>query len=219
MKRLFIGITLLLMSIASTPAQAADARFEAKISTPEISLEVLLANFPTKGGMYIQQCVQAPVGVRPTICNAAAQLWISNEPRASFVPTAKILFKPTSTFTSGTTVVDCMSSNCGVFLRYDHTVPADFSEDQFIPLNFRSSVKNQSLGAFKVPVSIKSGKKITFPKTSDVAQPVTYAVAGACSIANTTVTVRKGNCTILATASGKADLYAPFMGSFTIKSN
>lgn len=219
MKRLLIGITLLSMIIVSSPAQAADARFEAKISTPEISLEVLLANFPTKGGMYIQQCVQAPEGARPTICNKAVELWISTMRGASFAPTGKIVFKPTSTFTSGTTVVDCTVSSCGAFLRYDHTVPADFSEDQFIPLNFRSALKNQSLGAFKVPVSIKSGKKITFPKTTDGAQPITYAVTGTCSIAKTTVSVRKGNCTILATASGKEDLYAPFMGSYIVKSN
>jgi hypothetical protein len=219
MKKISIVIALIVSMTAISPAQAADARFEAKISTPEISLDVLLANFPTKGGMYIQQCVQAPAGTRPTICNKAAELWISTMRGASFAPTGKIVFKPTSTFTSGTTVVDCMSSNCGVFLRYDHTVPADFSEDQFIPLNFRSAVKNQSLGAFKVPASIKSGKKITFPKTTDATQPVTYAIAGACSIAKTTVTVRKGLCTILATASGTADLYAPFMGSYIIKSN
>lgn len=219
MKKIIIVIALVASMITGAHAQAADARFEAKISTPEISLDVLLANFPTKGGMYIQQCVQAPEGIRPTICNKAAELWISTMRGASFAPTNKIVFKPTSTFTSGTTVVDCTISNCGAFLRYDHTVPADFSEDQFIPLNFRSALKNQSLGAFKVPAAIKSGKKLTFPRTTDVAQPVTYAVAGTCSIAKTTVTVRKGNCTILATASGKADLYPPFMGSYTIKSN
>ena len=223
MKKISIVIALMVSMTSVAPAQAAEARFEAKISTPEISLDVLLANFPTKGGMYIQQCVQAPEGSRPTICNKAAELWISTMRGASFAPTGKIVFKPTSTFTSGTTVVDCLSSNCGVFLRYDHTVSADFSEDQFIPLTFKSMTQEQSLGAFNVPASIKSGKKITFPKTTDVAQPVTYAVAGACSIAKTTVTVRKGNCTILATAPGaapgKADLYAPFMGSYIIRGN
>jgi hypothetical protein len=209
----------LIASILSVPqAQAAEVGFVGKISSSEVLIDVTLSKFPTKGGLYIQQCLQAPEGVRPTICNKAAELWISTMRGASFVPTAKIVFKPTSTFTSGTTTVDCTISSCGAFLRYDHTVPADFSEDQFIPLTFKSLTQEQTLGTFKVPASIKSGKKLKFPATTNVGEPITYAVAGTCSLKQTTITVSKGTCTVLAKAAGKTDEYAAFMGSYSLKS-
>jgi hypothetical protein len=217
-KKISIVIALIASIITGAPAQAAEIGFDAKIATPELTLNVVLSNFPTKGGLYIQQCVQAPIGTRPTICNTAAQLWISTEPRASFTPTAKIVFKPTSTFTSGTTSVDCTVSVCGAFLRYDHNMTADLTEDQFIALSFRSSIKEQNLGSFKVPASIKIGKKLKFPTLTNTGEPITYAVAGMCSLTKTTVDVKKGDCTILANASGKTDVYVPFMGSYTIKS-
>ena len=212
-------VLILIASILSVPqAQAAEVGFVGKISSSEVLIDVTLTKFPTKGGLYIQQCVQAPAGTRPTLCNIAAQLWISNEPRASFVPTAKILFKPTSTFTSGTTTVDCKISSCGAFLRYDHTLTSDTSEDQFIPLTFKSMTQEQNLGGFKAPASIKTGKKLQFPATTNTGEPITYAVAGTCSLKQTTITVNKGTCTVLAKAAGKTDVYAPFMGSYSLKS-
>ena len=212
-------VLILIASILSVPqAQAAEVGFVGKISSSEVLIDVTLTKFPTKGGLYIQQCVQAPAGTRPTLCNIAAQLWISNEPRASFVPTAKILFKPTSTFTSGTTTVDCKISSCGAFLRYDHTLTSDTSEDQFIPLTFKSMTQEQNLGGFKAPASIKTGKKLKFPATTNAGESITYAVAGTCSLKQTTITINKGTCTVLAKAAGKADEYAPFIGSYSLKS-
>jgi len=40
----------------------------------------------------------------------------------------------------GTT--DCTTSKCGVFVRYDHTASADFSEDQFLPITFANPVQS-----------------------------------------------------------------------------
>ncbi len=218
MKKVSIVFALIASILSAPQAQAAETGFVGKISSTEVLIDVTLTKFPTKGGLYIQQCLQAPEGVRPTVCNKAAELWISTMRGASFVPTAKIVFKPTSTFTSGTTTVDCTTSSCGAFLRYDHTVPADFSEDQFIPLTFKSLTQEQTLGAFKVPAAIKSGKKLKFPNATNVGEPITYAVAGTCSLKQSTVTVNRGSCTILAKASGKADTYLPFMGSYLLTS-
>ena len=218
MKKVSIAFALIASILSAPQAQAAEVGFVGKISSAEVLIDVTLSKFPTKGGLYIQQCLQAPEGVRPTICNTAAQLWISNEPRASFVPTAKILFKPTSTFTSGTTTVDCKISLCGAFLRYDHNLTSDTSEDQFIPLTFKSLTQEQTLGGFKVPTSIKTGKKLKFPATTNAGESITYAVAGTCSLKQTTITVNKGTCTVLAKAAGKTDVYAPFMGSYSLKS-
>ena len=218
MKKVTLVLALIASILVVPQAQAAEVGFVGKISSAEVLIDVTLSKFPTKSGLYIQQCLQAPEGVRPTICNTAAQLWISNEPRASFVPTAKILFKPTSTFTSGTTTVDCKISSCGAFLRYDHNLTSDISEDQFIPLTFKSLTQEQTLGTFKVPASIKTGKKLKFPVTTNAGESITYAVAGTCSLKQTTITVNKGTCTVLAKAAGKTDVYAPFMGSYSLKS-
>lgn len=218
MKKVTIVLALIASILAVPQAQAAEVGFVGKISSAEVFIDVTLSKFPTKGGLYIQQCLQAPEGVRPTICNKSAELWISIMRGASFAPTAKIVFKPTSAFTSGTTTVDCTVSSCGAFLRYDHTVPADFSEDQFIPLTFKSLTQEQTLGGFKVPASIKTGKKLKFPTTTNAGEAITYAVAGTCSLKQTTVTVNKGTCTVLAKASGKADAYSLFMGSYTLTS-
>ena len=38
-----------------------------------------------------------------------------------------IQFKPTATFTSGSTAVDCTKSTCGIFIRLDHTAPTALS--------------------------------------------------------------------------------------------
>ena len=218
MKKVTIVLALIASILVVPQAQAAEVGFVGKISSSEVLIDVTLTKFPTKGGLYIQQCVQAPAGTRPTLCNIAAQLWISNEPRASFVPTAKILFKPTSTFTSGTTTVDCKISSCGAFLQYDHTLFSDTSEDQFIPLTFKSMTQEQNLGEFKVPASIKTGKKLQFPTATNAGESITYAVAGTCSLKQTTITINKGTCTVLAKAAGKTDEYAPFMGSYSLKS-
>lgn len=218
MKKVTIVLALIASILVVPQAQAAEVGFVGKISSSEVLIDVTLTKFPTKGGLYIQQCVQAPAGTRPTLCNIAAQLWISNEPRASFVPTAKILFKPTSTFTLGTTTVDCKISSCGAFLRYDHTLTSDTSEDQFIPLTFKSMTQEQNLGGFKAPASIKTGKKLKFPATTNAGESITYAVAGTCSLKQTTITINKGTCTVLAKAAGKTDEYAPFMGSYSLKS-
>jgi hypothetical protein len=217
-KKVTIVLALIASILVVPQAQAAEVGFVGKISSSEVLIDVTLTKFPTKGGLYIQQCVQAPAGTRPTLCNIAAQLWISNEPRASFVPTAKILFKPTSTFTLGTTTVDCKISSCGAFLRYDHTLTSDTSEDQFIPLTFKSMTQEQNLGGFKAPASIKTGKKLKFPATTNAGESITYAVAGTCSLKQTTITINKGTCTVLAKAAGKTDEYAPFMGSYSLKS-
>jgi hypothetical protein len=217
MKKLVL-VALVASLMMPVSAQAAETKFVGKISSPEILVDVVLSKFPEKGGLYIQQCVEAPVGVRPTICNRSAELWISSMRGASFAPTSKIVFKPTATFTSGTTTVDCTLVSCGAFLRYDHTIQGDFSEDQFIPLSFKSSVQEQNLGAFRVPTSIKGNKKIKFPTITSAGESITYAVAGNCSVTKTTINIKKGECTVLAIASGKTDLYAPFMGSYKIKS-
>lgn len=143
MKKLVL-VALVASLMAPVSAQAAETKFVGgpltNLDFQNASINLTLSNVPTKGGLYIQQCVEAPAGSRSALCNKAVELWISTQRGASFLPTAAITFKPTGSFVAGSTTVDCTVSKCGMFFRFDHTVPADFSEDQFFPLSFKAAV-------------------------------------------------------------------------------
>ena len=142
MKKLVV-MALLAALLTPVSAHAAQTKFVGgpltNLDYQNATINITLTDVPTKGGLYIQQCVEAPAGTRSALCNKAVELWISTARGASFLPTAAIAFKPTGSFVSGTTTVDCTVSKCGIFMRYDHTVPGDLSEDQFIPLTFKAA--------------------------------------------------------------------------------
>lgn len=143
MKKILVLTALIASLLVPAQAQAAETKFTGapltNLDSQGAAVTIMLLGVPAKGGLYIQECVEAPVGTRPTLCNNAVQLWISNSRGASFTPTDVIKFKPTGSFAAGTTAVDCTVSKCGIFMRFDHTVPGDLSEDQFIPLGFKAA--------------------------------------------------------------------------------
>ncbi|MEI7541200.1 MAG: hypothetical protein WCJ89_06945, partial [Actinomycetes bacterium] len=138
MKKIAVVVALLASMLVPAQAQAAQTGFLGgpltNLDSPA-SIHIALSNFPTKGGLYVMECAEGVAGARPTVCNAAVQLWVSTDANASFKPTADIAFKPTSVFTGA----DCTVVKCGIFLRFDHTVPNDLTEDQFIALTFKAA--------------------------------------------------------------------------------
>ena len=183
------------------------------------TVHIALSNFSTKGGLYIQECVAGVDGARPSMCNKAAELWISNDSHASFAPTADIIFKPQAMFTSGTTAVDCRVSMCGAFLRFDHTVQGDTSEDQFIALTFTAGGVvvptlptdeiTATLGgatlSTRTPVEFAYRSPALIIATSKAGAPLTYAsLAPECALDGTRVTALKGSgyCDIALTSAG-----------------
>jgi hypothetical protein len=179
----------------------------------------MLLGVPTKGGLYIQQCVEAPTGTRPTVCNEPVQLWISNSRGASFAPTDVIKLKPTGTFMAKTTAVDCTVSKCGIFMRFDHTVPADFSEDQFIPLTFKaattatvtlpvdeiSATINGVAVSTKAPISLGYRQLSTVSAISKAGAALTFtSLDPNCALKGTEITPLKGSgeCAISVTSAG-----------------
>lgn len=196
-------------------------------------IHLALSGYPTTTGLYVLQCVQPTGSSRPSLCNQAAQLWISTSQGASFAPNADIQFKPTATFTSGSTAVDCTKSSCGIFIRLDHTAPTDLSEDQFIPISFAAdatpalpndvitaSVNGKALSSaqpmavnyrdvFKVEASAKSGVAVTYA-----------SLAPACAINGNEVTALKGTgfCDIAITSAGNAQ-YAGLTSHFPLQLN
>ena len=179
----------------------------------------MLTDVPTKGGLYIQQCVEAPAGTRSALCNKAAELWISTARGASFLPTAAIAFKPTGSYLAGATTVDCLVSKCGVFMRFDHTVPADFSEDQFFPLTFKAAVAGSTtLAADEVsatingvsvttrtPITLGYRQVSTVAAVSKAGATLSYrSLAPACALNGLQITPLSatGECAIAVTSAG-----------------
>lgn len=224
MKKLVL-VALIASLMSPVSAQAAETKFVGgpltNLDYQGATVNISLSNVPAKGGLYIQQCVEAPVGTRSALCNKAAELWISTARGASFLPTAAISFKPTGSFVSGTTTVDCTVSKCGIFMRFDHTVPADLTEDQFFPITFKAAVAGSTtLAADEVTATI-NGVAVTTrtPATLGYRQVATVAavskagatltyrtLAPACALSGQQITplAGAGECAISVTSAGNA---------------
>jgi hypothetical protein len=308
MKKVAVVIALLVSILVPSHAQAAQTIFlggPLKDLDSPASIHIAFSNFPTSGGLYVMQCVESAIGTRPTICNPAVQIWVSNDSNATFKPNADIVFKPTSTFSGA----DCTIVKCGIFIRYDHTVPNNFTEDQFFALTFKAgapalntltpdeitatingvalsnksplklayrdlavlaatsksgavltfnslapacalngvkisvlkgsgfcdiaitspgssnsspvtahfplelTLGNQSIGA----VAAFSSKKTKLPAVTNFGESVTYSASGSCTTSKYVLKTKRGICTIIAKASGVADLYNPLTKKFILK--
>ena len=234
-KRILVLVAALLLGIPAT-ANAKTTVMGGPYTNLKATDQVIhlaLSGFPTANGLYILQCVQSTDSGRPSICNQAAQLWISTSPGANFVPTADIQFKPTSTFTSGSNSVDCTKVTCGIFIRMDHTAPADTSEDQFIPLTFAAATSsslvtdevtatiNGTTLSPATPAEVKYRDVFKLVATAKSGVAVTYAsLAPACAINGNEVTVLKGSgyCDIAVTSAGNTQ-YSGTTAHFPLKLN
>ena len=165
------------------------------------------------------QCVEGLAGARPTLCNKAVELWISAARGASFLPTDAIKFKPTGSFVFGNTTVDCTVEKCGIFIRFDHTVASDLSEDQFIPLTFRAAttstvaLPNDEITATingvvvntRSPITLTYRQFATVSATSKAGAKIALAtLAPACALNGTEITplTGVGECAIAVTSAG-----------------
>jgi hypothetical protein len=218
-------VALIATLLTPLSAQAAQTKFVGgpltNLDYQSATINITLTDVPTKGGLYIQQCVEAPAGTRSALCNKAVELWISTARGASFLPTAAIVFKPTGSYLVGTTTVDCLVSKCGLFMRFDHTVPADFSEDQFFPLTFKAAVAGSTtLAADEVtgtingvavttrtPATLGYRQVSTVAAVSKAGATLTYrSLAPACALNGQQITplAGAGECAISVTSAGNA---------------
>ena len=223
MKKIVVVAALVASLMVPVSAQAAETKFTGapltNLDSQGAAVTIMLLGVPAKGGLYIQECVEAPVGTRPTLCNAAVQLWISTSRGASFAPTDVIKFAPTGTFVSGTTTVNCILSKCGIFMRFDHTVPGDLSEDQFIPLTFKAATTatvalpvdeitatiNGVAVSTKAPITLGYRQLSTVSATSKAGAALTFAsIDPNCALKGNEITPLKGSgeCAISVTSAG-----------------
>jgi hypothetical protein len=225
MKKIVLVLALAASVLVPSGAQAAETKF---VGGPLTNLEaqgavvnIQLSGVPTKAGLYIQQCVESAAGARPAVCNKAVELWISTMRGASFAPTAAIAFKPTASFVAGSTTVDCTVSKCGIFMRFDHTAAGDLSEDQFIPLTFKSATIgtvvlpadeinatiNGTAVSTRAPMSLGYRQVATVAATSKAGATLTYAsLSPNCALNGREITPLKGSgeCAISVTSAATA---------------
>lgn len=195
----------------STPAQAETFVFS---SAPLTNLDPAGATinggftkFPTKAGLYIQQCI-APVGTaRPVTCSDTLQLWVTAAGGPGTTsPTGAIAMKVAGSITGKGVTVDCTTTQCGLFFRFDHTAPTDTSEDKFLPITFKAGATAAALAADEITVTLngtplvrnvpsnlayRADAKIVATAKSGLAVTLT-SLTPDCTYANGSLTALKG---------------------------
>ena len=237
MKALKKIVPLLILALVLTPvsAQAKTSVVAGPLTGLDATsavVQIKLSGFPTKNGLYIQQC-NAPVnGARPTDCSTARPLWISTTPGANFAPTADIVFKPTAVYASKNGTVDCTVTSCGIWISNDHDAIRDLSEDQFIAITFKASSTAVILPEDEITASL-NGTLLATRSASDLGYravgkitatakslaTLTYASSTPdCTVANGVVTALKGSgfCNIQVISPGNAS-FAPYTANFPLK--
>jgi hypothetical protein len=197
-------ITAVAIAIASLGFTAqAQAETFAFASSPLTNLDPAGATinggftkFPTKAGMYIQQCV-APVGTaRPATCSDTIQLWVTPAGgMGTTSPTGPIAIKVAGSITGKGVVVDCTQVQCGLFFRFDHTAPTDTSEDKFMPLSFKQGSTTPALAADEITVTLNGTSLVRNVPSNLAYRADAKIVATAKSGAAVTLTSLTPDCT------------------------
>lgn len=223
-----LGITLAIALMASMPATYA-VDTVVKVSKTSVlaadeNVSITLEKFPSKAGIYLQQCQEAAPSTRPANCNAVTQLWISDMRGASFTPSAAITMKLVAKFDG----VDCTVSKCGIFVRYDHTAGSDTSEDQFIPITFapvtttvtpatpEKTMEKQSVAS--LPKTVKVGKSLALPIQTAQGATIAYrsTTSKVCTVkGNVLRSVKVGRCGVQAFAPG-SDKYENLTATYSL---
>lgn len=178
LKRNSILAALLIAGLAApltaAPAQAETFRFQSgpltNLNPAGDTINGGFTAFPTRAGMYIQQCVEPVGSARPVTCSDTLQLWVApNAGPGSVSPTGPIAMKVSGSIIGRGVSADCTKVSCGLFFRLDHTAPADFSEDKFLPITFRTGTVAAVLPADEVVVTMNG-----VPLTRNVALNLAY---------------------------------------------
>lgn len=180
-------------------------------------VQLKFTNFPSKAGIYVFQCVvPANGGLLPDLrqCNSADQLWITSSGRGSFLPSSpEISIRVIGKFGN----FDCATEKCALFFQFDRFAADDRSQDQMIPLSFKSPSASQPVQPLASPSplpatqsigsirnSIRVGQNLSLPATTDKGVAVLYRLKTPkiCSLAGARIEAkRKGTCLIDAYAA------------------
>lgn len=138
-------------------------------------IHMALGSFPTNGGLYVLECLNTVVaGKTKENCDTANELWVSTSTGA-VNPQGDVALTVTGTV-AGT---ECGTDKCSIFLTYDHTQPADRSEDQLIPISFASGT-SLPIKPKDVITALINGKALStsIPGTLAYRTPVMITASG-----------------------------------------
>jgi hypothetical protein len=234
MKKLLVAV-IALGILGASPISPASAAAKVTLSkSTDLAFEgekvaLTISDFPAKSGLYVFQCVQpANGGALPELrqCNSADQLWITSSGRGSFLPTAtNISIRLVGKFAT----YDCTVDKCALFFQFDRLAADDRSEDQFIPLTFKSATganpttpvatEPVAQGIGKLRTSLRIGQTLALPVTSDKGVTVAYRLKSpkTCSLeGNALKAKRQGVCRVDAYAAPSAGV-AMFAQELKIK--
>ncbi len=236
MKRI-ISAAALILGVAIAPASFASTSVQGGPLTglsfdKPTDIHLVFANYPTNHGLYVLEAVKPAAGSRPTMTNAATQLWLSTDTSQG---AKSIKGDVVLTVDNGHSWgADCAHQECGIFIRLDHTATGDTSEDQFIALTFDASTApaptstaSAAPSAAPLPVDTlvvtANGKTLTenVPGAITYRTPLTFAVTTGSS---TTATLKSytpdlcpvnGNVVDALKGSGACDIAVTSLGDGT----
>lgn len=211
----YLSVLLLAGAVVAPPASAAVTVGGGPLTglnPAGATIQLTLTNFPSSGGLYIQECLVTTGRPTPAQCNPASAVWVSTATGATFKPTDTISIPVLGAFGS----VNCLTQGCGLFIRMDHTAPLNTSEDRTIPITFTgqavkpvdeitTKVNGVLLATSGALLAYKTPMKLDITTKSGV--DATVAVTGDCSVTGKTVTALKasGICDVAVTSAGNAN--------------
>lgn len=223
-KSLPLALALTLLNVAGASARTTvTTGVLTNLQPTGAVVSIKLSGYPTNSGFYIIECLKPHDNSRPELCNPASQLWISTSAGANFLPTADIQFRPTANFNYGSTSVDCLKAQCGIFIRLDHMASAERSEDQFLPISFVGGpTPNATQDVIRLLINgkvvdreesftLRFHDTIRLDATSKSGVAVTYATTSpGCTLTGNQLYVTKGSgtCDIAITSPGNAQYSA-----------
>ncbi len=189
-----LGVVLAPQALATTSVQGGPLTGLSFDAPTKIHLA--FANYPMAHGLYVLEAVKPATGARPTMTNAATQLWLSADTSGG---ATSIKGDVVLTVDNGHSWgADCAHQECGIFIRLDHTATMDTSEDQFIPLTFAASTAaatgaapsatptTAALPADTLAVTINGVAAVAnVPGAIQYRTPVTFAVTTGSGVAAT----------------------------------
>jgi hypothetical protein len=186
-----LGVVLAPQALAATSIQGGPLTGLSFDAPTKIHLAI--TNYPSAHGIYVLEAVKPAAGARPTMTNAATQLWLSADTSGG---ATSIKGDVVLTVDNGHSWgADCAHQECGIFIRLDHTATMDTSEDQFIPLTFVASTAAATptatptaaaLPADTLAVTINGVAVVAnVPGAIQYRTPVTFAVTTGSGVAAT----------------------------------
>jgi hypothetical protein len=169
-KKLMVAAVALATAIGSAlPASAADFSVSlngaSNFDPAGATVSINVANVPEGQGIYFMLCEGTTGTPRPANCSTEHQAWLTTAASSLRMGATMLLpvneFKVAANFAARDgSRINCLTGNCGVFVRRDHFGTADISLDRFFPITFSAAPaavaqSSAKIGTFNGRVAVR----------------------------------------------------------------